>query len=79
MPLATAAIHTGSTIVIDVRNPFDFSLVGKIAQTSMGELVSAVARARTAQRGFRTSMPHVRRALLKGWPARSPTMPRRWP
>lgn len=66
MPLATAAIHTGSTIVIDVRNPFDFSLVGKIAQTSMGELVSAVARARTAQRGFRTSMPHVRRALLEG-------------
>ncbi|WP_048647081.1 aldehyde dehydrogenase family protein [Nitratireductor soli] len=64
MSLAAAAIHTGSTIAIDVRNPFDFSLVGQIAQTSATELASAVARAKTAQRAFGTSMPHGRRALL---------------
>lgn len=64
MSLATAAIHTGSIIEIDVRNPFDFSLVGQIAVTGATELASAVARAKTAQRAFCTSMPHARRALL---------------
>ncbi|KQY26930.1 aldehyde dehydrogenase family protein [Rhizobium sp. Root482] len=49
---------------IAVRNPFDESVVGKVAETSAAAIDAAVARAKKAQADFRRSTPAVRRALL---------------
>lgn len=64
MTVAVVAIQKQSAGVIDVRNPFDGTLVGQVAQASSTEVAEAIARARTAQRTFRFSLPHERRALL---------------
>ena len=49
---------------ITVRNPFDGSLVGNVAETSAAAIVAAVGRAAKTQADFRRSIPAVRRALL---------------
>ncbi|MCR4264604.1 aldehyde dehydrogenase family protein [Nitratireductor sp. ZSWI3] len=47
-----------------VRNPFDGSLVGEVAEASHAEIAAAVLRARRAQHDFRRSTPAERRAML---------------
>ncbi|MBV1904427.1 MAG: aldehyde dehydrogenase family protein, partial [Marinosulfonomonas sp.] len=49
---------------IEVRNPYDNSLVGTLAETPAVEITAAVAKAAKAAQGFRFSTPHERRMLL---------------
>ena len=49
---------------IAVTSPFDGALVGEVAPASPRDVAEAVARAAVAQREFRRSTPHRRRALL---------------
>lgn len=60
MQRATAS----SQMAIVVRNPFDGSPVGEVAETSGAEISAAVLRARQAQHDFRSSTPAERRAML---------------
>jgi acyl-CoA reductase-like NAD-dependent aldehyde dehydrogenase len=61
MPYAVRARSKASILVL---NPFDASPVGEVEAAEPAEVRSAVARAAAAQRDFRRSTPHVRRALL---------------
>ncbi|MBO3761445.1 aldehyde dehydrogenase family protein [Ciceribacter sp. L1K22] len=58
------AKETSNAIV--VRNPFDGACVGEVASNTVGEIVDAVIRAKTAQLEFRRSTPAIRRAMLNG-------------
>ncbi|MBR0554589.1 aldehyde dehydrogenase family protein [Ciceribacter sp. L1K23] len=58
------AQKTSNAIV--VRNPFDGARVGEVASNTVGEIVDAVIRAKTAQLEFRRSTPAIRRAMLNG-------------
>ncbi|WP_254679261.1 aldehyde dehydrogenase family protein [Celeribacter baekdonensis] len=49
---------------IDVRNPYDNTLVGKIRAHSPEEIQAVVIRAARAAEEFRFSTPHERRSLL---------------
>lgn len=64
MTLSAASLHLDTVAPIEVRNPFDGSLVGEVAPESAAEIAQAVARAARAQRELGRSTPHVRRALL---------------
>ncbi|MBP1843337.1 acyl-CoA reductase-like NAD-dependent aldehyde dehydrogenase [Rhizobium petrolearium] len=47
-----------------VRNPFDGSVVGEVAESDATEIAAAVRRAKVAQWQFRRSTPAQRRAML---------------
>ncbi|MFC7705432.1 aldehyde dehydrogenase family protein [Plastorhodobacter daqingensis] len=49
---------------IEVRSPFDNRLVGTLPEADADAVNAAVGRARIAARGFRSSTPATRRALL---------------
>lgn len=51
---------------IEVRNPFDDSLVDTLPQSGTDDVAAAVERASRAAEAFRHSTPHERRSLLNG-------------
>lgn len=55
---------TPTTTSILVCNPYNGQPVGEIGISSGAEIVATIARAKSAQAGFRRSTPAVRRALL---------------
>lgn len=59
-----AAVQTGITPGIEIRNPFDNTLVGTVPETPPAEINAAIARAAKAGQAFRFSTPHERRSLL---------------
>lgn len=61
----THAITTTPDDRIEVRNPYDNSLVGVVARTPAPDIHDAVIRAQRAAQAFRSSTPHERRALLE--------------
>jgi len=58
------SVPTADTQTIEVRNPYDDSIVGRVRESTAAEIDAAVARARKAADAFRFSTPHERRALL---------------
>lgn len=49
---------------IEVRSPYDGRLVGEVGESSTGEILAAISRAKSAQEIFRRSLPSERRAML---------------
>lgn len=64
MTLSALSRRDEAASPIVVTSPFDGRPVGEVAQASPGDVAAAVGRARAAQRAFRRSTPHQRRALL---------------
>lgn len=62
MSFHNAAAAASTTLT--VRNPFDGRPVGEVGAATAGEILAAIARAKSAQAAFRRSTPAVRRALL---------------
>ena len=60
------AVKPDHTDRIEIRNPYDNSLVGSLPKTSPAAVNAAVAMAANAAREFRFSTPHERRSLLIG-------------
>ena len=62
--MQTQRATASARMAVVVRNPFDGSLVGEIAETDHAEISAAVLRARQTQHDFRRSTPAERRVML---------------